>query len=281
MLIKKLKMRVKDAVYNRKLQHQIIEAAANFNRPRSVIFYTTHKCASTFISNLFDVILKRSDYDLIDYAGAIWNARDKINPTSPYEVFLEQAYTDLYSLNGKIYAPQRRYLDFPGRSKFKHIFFLRDPRDILVSSYFSMAFTHSEPSNSIARDRFLSRRNEIKEQDIDDYVLVQAEEWVVPLYKQYKELRETSETYIYLKYDVFADNTPEFVKTISEFLGLNPSREDMELLTKNASPVQSIEVMNHKRSGKTGQYLQKLRPTTVEKLNYILSEVLFDWEFKI
>jgi hypothetical protein len=277
MLLNKLKIQLK----NSKLQHKVIDSAANLKSPRSVIFYTTHKCASTFISNLFDVILKNSDYDLVDYAAAIWKAGDKTNISSPYEVFLEQAYSDLYSVNGKIYAPQRKYLDFPGRSKFKHIFFLRDPRDVLVSSYFSMAFTHSEPLNSVARGHFLRKRSEIKEQDIDDYVLEQSEEWVVPLYKQYKELRETSDTYIYLKYDLFVENTPEFVKKISEFLGLNPSTKDIDLLTKDATPVQSIEVMKHKRSGKTGQYLEKLNPKTVTKLNYLLSEVLSDWEFKV
>jgi len=39
-------------------------------------------------------------------------------------------------------------------------------------------------------------------------------------------------------------------------------------------------VLKHKRSGKTGQYLEKLHPITVEKLNQILSDILSDWEFR-
>lgn len=280
MVIKNLKTKVKTIVYAAKLKRKLIDASVNLNRPRSVIFYTTHKCASTFIQKLFNILLKNSDYEFVNYAGAIWRAGDKLNVGSPYEPFLEKAYSDLYSLHGKIYGPQRQSLDFPGRNKFKHIFFLRDPRDVLVSSYFSIAFTHGEPLNTISRERFLSRKNQAKDQEIDSYVLKQAEEWILPLYNNYKNLRETSDSYIYLKYDLFVTNTPEFLKKISEFCGLNPIQKDIDFLNKEANPVQKVEVMKHKRSGRTGQYLEKLHPATVEKLNYILSGVLSDWEFK-
>jgi len=183
-------------------------------------------------------------------------------------------------LHGKIYGPQRQYLDFPGRTNFKHIFFLRDPRDVLVSSYFSMGFTHAKPLNTIERNNFLIKREDTKEKEIDSYVLEEAETWIYPLYMQYKDLRETAKSYIYLKYDLFVEDTPEFIKKISAFLGLHPSQKDIDLLTQKASPVQEVEVMKHKRSGKTGQYLEKLHPSTVEKLDHILSDVLTDWEFK-
>ena len=41
-----------------------------------------------------------------------------------------------------------------------------------------------------------------------------------------------------------------------------------------------VEVMKHKRSGKTGQYLEKLHTDTVEKLNHLLAEILAYWEFE-
>ncbi len=280
MLFSRLKNKIKNKVYYNKLQRQVITASANLNKPHSAIFYTTHKCASTFVARMFDVILKNSEYEFVDYGGAIFGAGDKLNIESPYERFLEKAYTELYPLHGKIYGPQRRYLDFPGRNNFKHIFFLRDPRDVLVSCYFSLGFTHVEPLNSIDRSKFLKKRENVKYKEIDNYVLEEAETWIYPLYKQYKYLQETATTAIYLKYDFFVKNTPEFIIKISDFLGLQPSQEDIDLLTQEASPVQNVEVMKHKRSGKTGQYLEKLHPSTVEKLNQILSEVLSDWEFR-
>ncbi|MBE9126889.1 MULTISPECIES: sulfotransferase domain-containing protein [unclassified Coleofasciculus] len=278
MILYKLKNKIKNRTDSNKLRRKVIDAFSNLNKPRSVIFYTTHKCASIFVKRLFDLIWKNSKYEFVDYGGTIFGAGDKLNVGSPYEVFLEQAYSELYSLHGKVYGPQRRYLDFPGRNNFNHIFFLRDPRDVLVSSYFS-SFTHAEPFNSIERDVFTLHRKNVKEKGIDTYVLDEAEEWILPLYKQYKELRETSKSYIYLKYDLFSENTPEFIKKISEFLDLHPSSKSIDLLTREASPVQNVEVLKHKRSGKSGQYLEKLHPNTVKKLNHILSEALSEWEF--
>lgn len=102
-IINQIKNKVKAELYQAKLQRQLIEAQANFSKPRSVIFYTTHKCASTFIKRLFEVILKKSEYEIVDYASAIFLAGEKLNVDSPYEVFLEQTYSVLYSLHGKVY----------------------------------------------------------------------------------------------------------------------------------------------------------------------------------
>ena len=279
-MFNKIKNKIKRGVYNNKLQGKLIDALINLNKPYSAIFYTTHKCASTFVYRLFDVILKYSEYEFVDYAGAIFGAGDKLSIEIPYETFLEQAYSELYPLHGKLYGPQRQYLNFPGRNNFKHIFFLRDPRDVLVSSFFSRGFTHAEPLNTIHHSQFFKKRGNTKEKGIDNYVLEEAEAWIYPLYKQYYSLRKTANSSIYLKYDLFVEDTPKFIQKISAFLELHPSLEDINLLTKEASPVQDVEVLKHKRSGKTGQYLEKLHPSTVEELNQILADVLSDWEFK-
>lgn len=136
-----------------------------------------------------------------------------------------------------------------------------------------------EPLKASSRDEFMTKRETIKEKGIDKYVLDEAEAWIEPLYRQYKELRETSISHLYLKYDLFTENPRKFINEISNFLGVYPSEKDIDLLAKEASPIQKVEVMKHKRSGKTGQYLEKLNPSTVEKLNCILKAVLQDWDF--
>jgi hypothetical protein len=285
MLLSKLSHKIATKIDSITLQKKILSVYKNTEKPKSAIFYTTHKCASSFVPQLFSVILKNSDYELVDYAGAIWHLGNKFNLGTPHmdclQNFLEKSYSDLYSLHGRIYGPQRVPLDFPGRDKFKNIFFLRDPRDVLISAYFSFAFTHPEPLNNISRKEFLKRRNRLHQQGIDQYVLEEAKQWIVPLYSQYKHLRETAPDYIYLKYDFFKNQTPDFIRAIADFLVLLPTQEDIELLTKQASPVQTTEVMKHQRSGKNGQYLDKLHPETVEKLNDILAEVLSDWKFNV
>jgi|GEM_PF-1663785 len=281
-MFEKIKQKVKHRSYSHRLQDKLETVLHNLERPRSVIFYTTHKCASTFAQRLFEVMARNANYELVDYAGAIWGAGDRLSKIeTPYEIFLERAYSELYSLNGKIYAPQREYLDFPGRHKFRHIFFLRDPRDVLVSAYYSFAFTHAEPSRSLDRDDFLAQRSKMQQQGIDDYVLEQAEQWILPFYRNYQKLRDTADDYLYVKYSLFINDTAKFIQQIADYCDLNPSTSDINFLVQEASPVQTTEKKkSHKRSGKTGQYLEKLRPETVDKLNEILADVLRDWEFE-
>ena len=281
--LKKAIYRIKTEYKNLPVQRRIIAVLKNQQKPLSAIFYTVDKCASTFVPKLFDVILKNSNYRLIDYEWAIERLGDKFICEAPFHLhlknFLETNSSELYTPRGKIYGPHRIPVDFPGRNKFKHIFFLRDPRDVLVSDYFSVAYTHPLPRNTVGRDEFALIKKRALEQGIDAYVLEHAKEWLVPHYKQCRQLRETSERHIYLKYDLFTADTTEFIKRICAFLELNPAKENILALAEEAKPVQKKEVLKHKRSGKTGQYREKLLPDTVEQLNLLFSEDLSYWEF--
>ena len=276
-IISKIQRKAKSTALKRKL----LAASENLEKPRSAIFYTTHKCASTFVRTLFNVLLEDSAYELINYAGLIYQLGDQLNLVGDYELFLQNAYSELYFSHGKVYAPQRKYLDFPGRNQFKHIFFLRDPRDVLVSAYYSFGFIHELPRNSTAKINFQEERAKIQDQGIDDFVLEQAKEWIIPQYQEYKQLQETAESHLYLTYDFFVGDTPNFIEKIVDYLELAPSQEKIELLTKKANPVQNQETMKHKRSGKTGQYLEKLKPNTITELNNLLSKTLVDWQFEV
>ena len=278
--LKSLAKSMRASLYTSPVQRRLIDAHRNLGKPASVIFFTTHKCASTFVSGgLLDTIDAWSDYRHVDYAGSIWSAGDKLPIEGAYEPFLQQAYSDLYAARGVLYGPQRRPLDFPGRKDFKHVFFLRDPRDVLVSSYFSFAFTHGVPSNSAAEERFRKERQAIKDLDIDSFVLQEANNWVEPVYSDYRELRETASDALFLSYQSFAEDTEKFVTELCGFLDVVPPPGAIGKLAAEARPIQSAEKMSHKRSGKTGQFRDKLRPETVNVLNTQLAGVLDYWEF--
>ena len=281
MLLKEIISKIQQKAKNTELKRKLLKASENLEKPRSAIFYTTHKCASSFVRTLFNVLLEDSAYELVNYAGLIYQLGDQLSLVGDYELFLQKAYTELYSCYGKVYAPQRKYLDFPGRSEFKHIFFLRDPRDVLVSAYYSFGFIHTLPNNTTAKLNFQEKRAEIQDQGIDSFVLEQAKEWIIPQYQEYKELQETAESHLYLTYGFFVGDTQNFIEKIMDYLELAPSKEKIELLMKKANPVQNQETMSHKRSGKTGQYLEKLKPKTITELNDLLSKTLADWQFEV
>ena len=183
-------------------KEDILKAEECLKLPTSVLFFTTHKCASTFIPTLFKTITKNSNYKLKDYAQAIWSLGDELDikqdQKDSISNFLEEAADELFFRRGYIYAPLRFPVDFPERNQLKHIFFLRDPRDVLVSSYYSFGFTHAEPKNSKAKKRFQAKRKLAQQKGIDNYVINEATNYL-DRYLKYKELLETSNSYLYLK----------------------------------------------------------------------------------
>jgi hypothetical protein len=257
---------------------RLLSAIAGEQRPESCLFFTIHKCASTFVNRLLPVLSEGSGYELHDYETVIWKLGDQINVESAYQPLFERHYDQLFRLRGEVYGPQRKPLDFPGRDRFKHIFFLRDPRDVLVSAYYSFGFSHALPVNTGAREKFQHVREEIRTEGIDAYALRASDEWVLGVYQGYQRIRETAPRNMFLTYDEFRLDTGSFIDRIADFLEIRLPSDRRAKLVSAASPVRKQEdIHSHRRSGKSGQYLKALKPETVEALNEKFAEVLEYW----
>ncbi len=262
-------------------QRTIAEAFDSLSRPQSAIFFTTHKCASTFIDKTFTKFEPHSDYVVRRYAAALWKMNSRLDVGSANEVFFARAYDRLFKARGEIYVPHRKPVDFPGRPKFRHIFFLRDPRDVLVSAYYSFGFSHPPPGGARVKQEFLGKRKRIQDGGIDRYAMESATHWLLPVYEKYRRFRETAGESIYLKYDDFKDDTEGFLWAVAEFLEIELPQQIVQELAKSASPVQAqVNIDCHKRSGRSGQYVHELNPDTVKFLNTAFADILEYWEFK-
>lgn len=264
------------------INNRLLKARKENEKPKSVIFFTTHKCASSFMNKFFMIVANDSGYKVVDYAASIWALGDSLKVGATYEPFLEENYDRLYFQHGEIYAPQRRPIDFPGIEKFKHVFFLRDPRDVLVSAYYSFGFSHSVPQNSEAKDTFLKEREKMQEGTIDDYAKQAANDWILPLYHTYKKLRENSDSNIFLSYDLFNSDLSKFIEELSHFLNFRPSEVKIQkIINENKKGASTKEILSeHRRSGKSGQFREKLSPSTIAYLNELFRDILIYWKFE-
>jgi len=247
----------------------------------SVILFTTHKCATNFISKLLIELENETDYIHYDYGYLVGGFVDKFKITGDYETYINPNYKFLFSKNGEIYGPQRKPLDFPGLENYKKIFFLRDPRDVLVSAYYSFGKTHKTPNQKNIKKRFIKERNRINQMSIDEYAIEQAEEWLLPLYKNY-ELHHNSEcNSIYLKYEKYTENPEAFIEEIFDFLQVDLPSLAIDL-SKKANPIQNkIDNESHQRSGRSGQWKNELSLDTQRKINILLKDTLNYWNFSI
>ena len=277
-----LSLKILGITYFTKKQKRIIK---KINYPveskcESIIFFTTHKCASNFSNEILKSIEHISEYNLYDYGALLGSLSDKLKLGPQFEPYLNKNYQHLFQPYGELYGPQRMPLSFPGIDSYKKIFFLRDPRDMLVSAYYSFGFNHVVPKTPLIKKKFLEERKNIINSSIDDYVLKKSLDWAKPVYEQYELLNNSSKHSLVIKYNLFTNNTEDFLNKIFDFVNIDESSE-INRLKKIANPIQFTTQNNqHQRSGKNSQWKYELLEETQYKLTKNLEHQLNYWGFE-
>lgn len=240
-----------------------------------MFFYTFHKCASTLFSNY--ILPNIPELEHVDYA-----ARSTHAPISDPLVFEEK---------GKVYGPIRltanhgipcyQILIAPtANPEFvkgrRALFFLRDPRDILVSEFFSFGRSHElaeEPGMRAVQERV---REKISSQTLDEYCLERAPE-LLAAFQKMKELHAACENGLLLRYEELIDDFPAFAREIAGFLKL--PEEIIEEIRKQSRPGEGEDPAKHRRSGRTGSFAGKIQPETAKTIDGIFGAVLEEFRY--
>lgn len=244
----------------------------------SVYFFTFHKCASSLFSKH---ILKKVDtLQHVDYANYL---ADK-----------ETSYKKplLFKDHGCIYGPIRlsAYKNIvydllvkpsskPEFSKnINAIFLIRDPRDILVSSYHSFGYTH--PINPIEgkTKKQLKLRNEIQALTIDEYVLKNIDKQIED-FNRVTDIASNCKNNVILKYEDMIENYDHFISEFKKVLDLNDNI--VNTLYAETRPKNKIDNKSHKRSGAPRRFAKDLKPETIIKLNKGLAPLLNKFGYTI
>lgn len=247
--------------------------------PESVYFITFHKCASTLFSGY---ILKKVDGLLhVDYAKKVYDG--EITNTNKI-VFRKKGY--IYGPLRLTANPQSKVykvlIEPICKSDFLKdkivIFLIRDPRDILVSSYYSYGFTHKLSKIKETRERQEALRKRIQSISIDEYVL----EYSTNINKNFMELFDLSkmcQRSVVLKYEDLINDFDKFIKNFSTYVSLK--KKVIEEIYRRSRPKEKEDLSSHRRSGKINNYKEKLEEKTIELLNIKLKEVLQLFEYEL
>ena len=251
----------------------------------SVFIFTFHKCASSFIPDLAQLVSENSNLRHIDYEQAVWHLGDWINLQKSTYDYLNENYYYFFNQRGNVYAPLRfspsKELDFFIKSNPK-ILFLRDPRDVAVSAFHSFGKTHPLPKSSKSRKVFLERRKRMNHLGINKFSLEFLREIVMPVYKEYAQFKKENHNLIYIKYEDFALDVKGTIDSIISFLKLRVNNYDLENLVNKASPItEKINTNSHKRSGKPNQYFESLDKELIDFISNEYSDVLSELNFDL
>lgn len=197
-------------------------------------------------------------------------------------------------------CPQRNFLihkddEFAHISELRHIIQVRDPRDILVSQYFSEGWTHNTKSwNQKRREE----RKNIQNMSIDDYCISRATDkgliigrvkvdpsLAFSLLERYKPAVQIKmlpmPNCTFVKYEDMVTNFRSWLSQVISPLQFSDPESLIEKYYQKYKHefILDKEQMSHKRKITPGDHKEKLQPQTIEKLNHIFSDVLENFDY--
>ena len=233
----------------------------NPKQPTAIVVHGLHKTGTMFLYQLFQRLSKTRKIGFYSE-----------NNSPPNKHLAFQKPTEDFCL-----CPVRDYADtvgLPENYDVKRIFHVRDPRDILVSQYFSFGWRHTHQGlpDNVQRFRDFVRRN-----TIDEYVLHE-NAVVPPLKEMFADLinRPPQELEHVVYYEEMVLSFPKYLsKVVAAFNFPFPSLPIARYATRYRNEFKPDKANDgHKRSVLPGDHVRKLRPETIAKLNEIFAPEL-------
>lgn len=150
----------------------------------------------------------------------------------------------------------------------RKILLVRDPRDMLVSYYFSVAQSHPLPKEGWTREQIVSQRKIAKSLDINEFVISDATKHIAKNYDAYVAFDNATDNLRVYRYEDIIFSKRPWVRNIAEDLELEvlPSEADAiadkhDILPDQERPDQ------HVRWARPGNHLKYLNPNVIDEIN--------------
>ncbi|MFO7944179.1 MAG: sulfotransferase domain-containing protein [Anaerolineales bacterium] len=241
----------------------------NDNKHPSIIHFSLNKAATQFTKK----VLKKA---------AIENGMVPVHINEyafftkfPYLTGMDEKemfdYAHIFKPKGYMYSAFGGYV--PGimdLEKYKVILMVRDPRDILVSWYYSIAFSHSiPPQTSNRHQEYIDHRASAQKMTIDEHVISQSDR-VFNIFNRYKN--SLCEPYPEIHLTSYEKMTSDFKGWLTGLLNACELDVSDQLLSELIEYNQSVQPkgenkFKHIRKGEPGDYADKLQLETIDYLN--------------
>jgi hypothetical protein len=224
--------------------------------------FSMHKAGSTLLFN----ILRR----LCEIVGLQFvSIMDESFMKGFYPDDLPENVSQIFLKKGYFYGGFRFLPDqfsIPGLKEAKKIFLIRDPRDILVSLYFSVVQSHIIPKQGKLGEAMAAARKQYSKIPIDEFVIKRSDLFLDRMV-QYKKLFEHDNLRMY-RYEDVIYKKQQWAEEIVDYFNwpvakaLIPSViNPLDIFPEKENPSEHVRQV-HPRN-----YLKKLMPATINNLN--------------
>jgi hypothetical protein len=235
------------------------------NEEKSVIFQSYNRCGSMYIGDLIRRMLETKCYSAIDLAQYAFHGDKPLSDSLKDPEFLSKTLVS----EGYYFGSFRSPFWFDEMKYYKTVVVLRDPRDVLVSRFYSVAYSHTPKD-----DKFLYDRERAQKQGIDSFVLERIPE-ILAAYQGYREILTNSDSIRLFKYEEMVTSFEIWLRSLGEFLGVDSDSEIFhELIGESDFKPSQEDKFAHKRSVQPGGYKTKISQATLEQVETQFGDIL-------
>jgi hypothetical protein len=230
-----------------------------------VLFFTVHKAASMFLFEVARDLATLKGLPFHSPHGGIYFADDRM--------------ADAANWTGVVgcVSPIREFVDLPTLDADRALLHLRDPRDVITSLYYSMAYSHRLEGNLTAEERSRWLERGVDASVYGDYDGVPVFQVFKQRYRDYLDHLAWRPNVTLLRYeDMIADLPTWLHSVVRAFDFADEDAVVAELLNRHqgAFDVAGEDVMRHKRQVMPGDHRRRMRPETVRFLNAEFADIL-------
>jgi sulfotransferase family protein len=229
------------------------------------------KSGSVLVNAIVRELMAEVGVPVIDWPE-VWYAR--AIDTATVQCDLTQIFPPYgYCLGGFREIP-RSFLGTSALRRLRKVMVVRDPRDMLVSRYFSTRFSHGFEARGAPQFSQLMRQLiEDGEMDLDRYCLFYS--WIVNAdFFLHRDIIADPLTLI-LKYEDFVYDKRHLVDTVCNWFSLViPDERRFAIVARYAGIPVAEQPDQHIRQAHPGDYRRKLKPETIAALDGVLANFM-------
>lgn len=234
----------------------------------SVTVFALPKSGSTLLDGIMRKLSRKVGLRYVSVMGEFFSIGipPEQMPAGTSSIFLPNGYC----YGGFRHLPP---FDIPILSQSRPVLLVRDPRDMLVSFYFSMRESHQEPGNKLESTKVSMPRDPALTVSIDDYVTGSIAESFRSMLTSYRtKLCKSYDVKLYRYEDVIYDKA-DWVADLSTHFGWDVPRRVTDAIAKrnDKMPVQE-RTDQHVRQVHPGNYRKKLKLETISWLDEFFRE---------
>jgi hypothetical protein len=234
----------------------------------SCFLFTMHKAASGYVGWLIGNIFKNQGYGLVDICSEYFAA--DVNEADCVRANVHRMHD-----HGVFYGPFRSEsaLEVPLNIPARLIVHVRDPRDCLVSAYYSFCFSHVFPGPGAKLELFLAMRAKYRSMTIDEFCLYNIERNYGALGIMRRISEERSDAII-SRYENMVTHFESWLSEIIEKLKLELNYDEVYKLHGETNFSVVEDPLKHKRQVTPGDFRRKLHSETQKTLTEFMEKDL-------